>query len=198
MFLPRFSQSQNPPAVRCLDFDSSYHERCCPSLASRSWFCLVQRRFDLGHIGWLVCVRRVFVTRCCLISFLISSRRKRYRLRPRSPLASAPASSVPGVSILRPLKGLETNLFENIESTFTQDYPNFEILLCVAEANDPALPVVRDVLAKYPRVNAKVMIGEFVICLTVSASLSVISRRGGGWRESKGQQSHSFISPSSE
>lgn len=84
--------------------------------------------------------------------------RKRYRLRPRSPLASSPSSSVPGVSILRPLKGLDTNLYENLESSFTQDYPNFEILLSVDSEADQALPVVRELLGRYPRVNARIVI----------------------------------------
>ncbi|KAI0778392.1 glycosyltransferase family 21 protein [Trametes elegans] len=84
--------------------------------------------------------------------------RRRYRLRPRSPLASAPASSVPGVSIIRPLKGLDTNLYENLESTFTQEYPNYEIFFCVDEDDDQALTVVRDLMAKYPHVNAHIAI----------------------------------------
>jgi ceramide glucosyltransferase len=87
--------------------------------------------------------------------------RKRYRLRPRSPLASEAASAVPGVTILRPLKGLDTNLYENLESTFTQEYPKYEIIMSVADELDQALPVVRDLLVKYPDVNAKVIIGKF-------------------------------------
>ncbi|KAI0652058.1 glycosyltransferase family 21 protein [Trametes meyenii] len=84
--------------------------------------------------------------------------RKRYRLRPRSPLASAAASAVPGVSILRPLKGLDTNLYENLESTFTQEYANYEIFFCVDDEDDQALNVVRDLMTKYPRVNAHIAI----------------------------------------
>ncbi|THH10155.1 hypothetical protein EW145_g1517 [Phellinidium pouzarii] len=86
--------------------------------------------------------------------------RKNYRLRPRSPLASSSVANAPGVSVLRPLKGLDTNLFENLESTFTQEYPNFEILLSVADADDQSLTVVRSLLEKYPHVEAKVIIGE--------------------------------------
>ncbi|TFK90791.1 glycosyltransferase family 21 protein [Polyporus arcularius HHB13444] len=86
------------------------------------------------------------------------SARKRYRLRPRSPLSSAPASSVPGVTIIRPLKGLDTNLYENLESTFKQDYPNFELWFCVDDEDDQALPVVRDLMAKYPNANAHIAI----------------------------------------
>lgn len=63
------------------------------------------------------------------------------------------------MSILRPLKGLDTNLFENLESSFKQDYPNFEILLSVADEHDEALPVVRELISQYPNVNAKVIIG---------------------------------------
>ncbi|KAI0328159.1 glycosyltransferase family 21 protein [Cubamyces sp. BRFM 1775] len=84
--------------------------------------------------------------------------RKRYRLRPRSPLASAPATAVPGVSILRPLKGLDTNLYENLESTFTQEYANYELFFCVDDEDDQALTVVRDLMAKYPNVKAHIAI----------------------------------------
>lgn len=90
---------------------------------------------------------------------LLASSRKRYRLRPRSPLASAASGDVPGVSILRPLKGLDPNLYENLESTFTQEYPNFEIFFAVANEHDQALSVVRDLIAKYPNVNAHIAIG---------------------------------------
>ncbi|KAH7885938.1 glycosyltransferase family 21 protein [Phlebopus sp. FC_14] len=84
--------------------------------------------------------------------------RRRYRLRPRSPLATA--SIAPGVSILRPLKGLDTNLYENLESTFVQEYPSFEILLSVSDEHDQALPIARELMAQYPQVDAKIIIGE--------------------------------------
>jgi ceramide glucosyltransferase len=87
--------------------------------------------------------------------------RKQYRSRQSLPPSPLP-SSAPGVSILRPLKGLDTNLFENLESSFKQDYPNFEILLSVADEDDEALPVVRDLISKYPNVNARVIIGVYL------------------------------------
>ncbi|EPQ60509.1 hypothetical protein GLOTRDRAFT_108983 [Gloeophyllum trabeum ATCC 11539] len=107
-------------------------------------------------IGWYLVLWSLGLLGC-------RTARRRYRLRPRSPLASAPAASVPGVSILRPLKGLDTNLYENLESTFTQEYPNYEIILSVADEHDQALPVVRDLLAKYPNRNARVIVGEEVV-----------------------------------
>ncbi|KAJ7357197.1 glycosyltransferase like family 2-domain-containing protein [Mycena albidolilacea] len=108
--------------------------------------------------------RRESLTACsALYSPFRRLSRKRYRLRPRSPLANASASSVPGVSILRPLKGLDTNLYENLESTFTQEYPNYELLLSVADERDQALPVARELMTKYPHVNCRIVIGEEVV-----------------------------------
>ncbi|KII93769.1 glycosyltransferase family 21 protein [Plicaturopsis crispa FD-325 SS-3] len=114
--------------------------------------------FSLSVVGlvWYCALWAIGITGC-------RTARKRYRVRPRSPLASAPSTAVPGVSILRPLKGLDTNLYENLESTFTQEYSNYEILLSVAEEGDQALGVVRDLLLKYPAVKAKVIVGEQVV-----------------------------------
>ncbi|KAF7314485.1 Glycosyltransferase family 21 protein [Mycena kentingensis (nom. inval.)] len=89
--------------------------------------------------------------------------RRRYRVRPRSPLSSASPSSVPGVSILRPLKGLDANLYENLEATFTQEYPNFEIILSVADERDPALPVAQQLMEKYPQAPCRVIVGEEIV-----------------------------------
>ncbi|KAH7103886.1 glycosyltransferase family 21 protein [Auriculariales sp. MPI-PUGE-AT-0066] len=103
--------------------------------------------------------------------------RRRYRVRPRSPLSSSPATAVPGVSILRPLKGLDHNLYENLESTFTQDYPNFEILMSVADSNDQAISVARDLITKYPGVRAQIIIGEEAVGVNPKVSNLVPSYR---------------------
>jgi ceramide glucosyltransferase len=54
-------------------------------------------------------------------------------------------------------------LYENLESTFTQEYPNFEIILSVADEQDQALPVARDLISKYPNVTARIMIGKSIV-----------------------------------
>ena len=118
-------------------------------------------------MSWGACLRECRFYKAFDYTLSYTSR-KRFRVRPRSPLASAPASSVPGVSILRPLKGLDTNLYENLESTFTQDYPKFELLLCVDNEHDQALTVVRELLSKYPHVNARILVGALLASLTSS------------------------------
>lgn len=77
--------------------------------------------------------------------------------------ASAPDATTPGVSILRPLRGLDCNLYENCEASFLQDYPNYEIIFSVADETDAAIPIVQELMSKYPRVSARLMVGEEVV-----------------------------------
>ena len=51
------------------------------------------------------------------------------------------------------MHGLEPDLRENIESFFRQDYPIYEVLFAVAGEDDAALPVIREVCARYPQVS---------------------------------------------
>ena len=76
------------------------------------------------------------------------------------------ADSVPGVSILRPLSGLDSNLYSNLSSSFTQDYPNsrFEVILSVRDAtsleSQKVLNVARMVVAAHPHVDARIIVGD--------------------------------------
>ncbi|KAF9308186.1 hypothetical protein BG003_011456 [Podila horticola] len=70
---------------------------------------------------------------------------------------------VPGVSIIRPLRGIDCNMYENLASSFRQDYPIFEVIFSVAQPNDPAIAVVKDLMKKYPKVDARIIIGEKVV-----------------------------------
>ncbi|MBF0463600.1 MAG: glycosyltransferase [Nitrospirae bacterium] len=55
----------------------------------------------------------------------------------------------PAISIIKPLKGLEDGLFDNLESFCNQDYPVYEIIFTLHDQNDPAYKVVRKVKDKY-------------------------------------------------
>ena len=64
----------------------------------------------------------------------------------------------PPVSVLKPVHGLEVRLREKLEGFFRQDYPAYEILFAADEQNDPALGVVREVSARYPRIPCKILV----------------------------------------
>jgi ceramide glucosyltransferase len=69
-------------------------------------------------------------------------------------------SGTPKVSVLRPFCGLENNLAETLATTFTADYPDYEVILCVDSPDDPAIPLVKGVMAAHPQVPARLLIGK--------------------------------------
>ena len=81
-----------------------------------------------------------------------------YRCRPSRPTATP--DHRPPITLVRPLCGLEHFSRETLCSSFTIDYPRYEILFCVADAADPILPLVRAIMAEHPGRNARLLIGE--------------------------------------
>jgi len=65
----------------------------------------------------------------------------------------------PGVTLLKPLKGCDSETLSCIESWFRQDYPAPVQILCgVASADDLVCDVVRSLIAKHPGANAQLVI----------------------------------------
>ncbi|KAI5639187.1 glycosyl transferase family 21 domain-containing protein [Phthorimaea operculella] len=89
------------------------------------------------------------------IMALSYSKWKLHRTVDRSP----PEQPYPGVSIIKPLTGVDPNLFSNLETFFTLDYPTYEILFCVESEQDPAVMLVNSLIHKYPAVEARLFIG---------------------------------------
>ena len=57
----------------------------------------------------------------------------------------------PGVSIIKPTKGVDQSAFENFGSFCQQEYGgDHELLFCVEEPSDPAVPVIRRLIETYP------------------------------------------------
>jgi ceramide glucosyltransferase len=71
---------------------------------------------------------------------------------------SIPDGSLPPVSLLKPVHGLESRLRENIESFFHLDYPNYEIIFAADLEDNAALAVVREICARYPQVPTHIVV----------------------------------------
>ncbi|HTW45212.1 MAG TPA: bacteriohopanetetrol glucosamine biosynthesis glycosyltransferase HpnI [Acidobacteriaceae bacterium] len=67
-------------------------------------------------------------------------------------------ASLPPVSVLKPVHGNEARLKENLESFFNQRYPKYEILFAADEADDAALPVIREICARYPHIPTRILV----------------------------------------
>ncbi len=70
-------------------------------------------------------------------------------------LSRPPGSSGfhPPVSILKPLCGMEHELYRNLRSFCEQDYPDYQVIFGVRDAEDPAVGVVRRIMAEFPRLD---------------------------------------------
>ncbi len=82
-----------------------------------------------------------------------------YRHIGRSSLASNfPVGA--GVSLVRPVCGLESFSEERLTESFHLDYPQYEILFCVADRLDPIVPLVERLMAAHPAIPARLLFGD--------------------------------------
>jgi ceramide glucosyltransferase len=81
---------------------------------------------------------------------------RRHLARGRRHGPPAPAA----ISILRPVCGLEHGLEATLASSFHIEHPSYEVLFCVAQADDPAVPLVRRLIREHPHVPARLLVGD--------------------------------------
>lgn len=67
---------------------------------------------------------------------------------------------LPPVTLIRPVCGLENFIEECVETSFRLTYQNLELIFCVDEESDPIVPVVRRLVANYPGVDARLLVGR--------------------------------------
>lgn len=77
-----------------------------------------------------------------------------------SRLATIPKSSASGVTIIRPICGLDDNLYNALEASMRLEYPKYQVIFALQDSQDEALPVVRMIMERYPEVDSKIVIGE--------------------------------------
>jgi len=63
-----------------------------------------------------------------------------------------------GITILKPLKGLEMGLYDNLAALCRQEYAPFQVICGVADENDPAATVVRKLQRDFPAVNLRLVV----------------------------------------
>jgi len=79
------------------------------------------------------------------------------RFRPRRRTNADLARHFPRVSILKPMKNRVDEIEENLESYFSLDYPNYEIIFGLDNWDDASLPLIRSLQARFPDVPVSVI-----------------------------------------
>jgi ceramide glucosyltransferase len=103
---------------------------------------------------WACALFAVLATLLHLASTLLTIYRCRWKRR--APLVRDPAP----ISVLRPVRGLDPYDEATLRSGFRLDYPAYELIHCCADADDPAVPAIRRLMAAHPGVEAKLLIGD--------------------------------------
>jgi ceramide glucosyltransferase len=100
---------------------------------------------------------------------------KGFRLRRR-----AGGGFRPPVTILKPVCGLDADLYANLRSFCVQDYPEQQIVFGVRDPSDPAIPVIRRLIEEFPLVDISLVIDD-----TVTGPNLKVSNLGNIYRAAK-------------
>ncbi len=90
-----------------------------------------------------------------LLSIALAARRVRLR-RQALPVPANP----PPVTIVRPVCGIESFSRETLGSSFALDYPDYEVLFCVAREDDPVTAIVYRLIDAHPEIPARLLVGD--------------------------------------
>jgi len=93
-------------------------------------------------------------------------------LRERKTVGEHPPSTqtFPPVSILKPLKGIDPQIYESFGSHCLQDYPEYEIIFGVSDANDPAMASVERLQREFPQQPIRLIVCAKMLGTNVKVS----------------------------
>jgi ceramide glucosyltransferase len=91
-------------------------------------------------------------------------------LQRRSSQAPQTNSFFPPVSILKPLKGTDPDIYESFRSHCLQDYPDYEIIFGISDPNDPAVATVEWLQRDFPDRNIRLVVCPNILGPNVKVS----------------------------
>lgn len=80
------------------------------------------------------------------------------------------AQPLPPVSILKPLKGIDPEIYQSFRSHCLQDYPDYEIIFGVSDAGDPAVESVNLLQKEFPTRRIQLVVSREILGANVKVS----------------------------
>lgn len=100
-----------------------------------------------------------------------------WRLR-RPMQRSALLDELPPVTIVRPVRGIEAFSRETAISGLELDYPRYSTIFCVADAHDPIIPLIEELIGIYGTEKVRLIVGD--VAVSANPKLNNCVR---GWEE---------------
>lgn len=91
-------------------------------------------------------------------------------LRWKADRSARPTQSLPAVSILKPLKGIDPDIYESFRSHCLQDYSEYEIIFGVSDAADPAVAAVQKLQQEFPSCAIRLVVCPNILGANVKVS----------------------------
>ncbi len=84
------------------------------------------------------------------------------RLRRAQP-GSTLLDALPPITIVRPVRGIEAFSRETLTSGLTLDYPRYRTIFCVADAHDPIIPLIEELIASFGADRVRLIVGDVAV-----------------------------------
>lgn len=81
----------------------------------------------------------------------------------RKPKPSALLQEMPAVTIVRPVRGIEAFSRETAVSGLELDYPRYRTIFSVADADDPIIPLIEELIGHYGADKVSLIIGDVAV-----------------------------------
>jgi ceramide glucosyltransferase len=82
----------------------------------------------------------------------------------------SPTKALPPISILKPVKGTDPEIYESFRSHCLQDYPQYEIVFGVSDPNDPAIESVKKLQQEFPDRRIQLLVCPKILGANVKVS----------------------------
>jgi ceramide glucosyltransferase len=109
----------------------------------------------MNLLRWIVCVGALGP----LVYYLLATFCTWDYFRKVRKMPPSPGTFLPSVSILKPVRGIDREAYENFASFCRLDYPDYEIVFAVSDRDDQVIPLIEKLQETFPERQIRLLTG---------------------------------------